>query len=207
MTVAAFDFDGTITRKDSSWAFLFMVKGPFRVGLGVFWLMPMLIGFKLGWIDRQLAKEQLMKHFLGGMSQEALAAYGKRFFEEKLSSLIRPQALERLQWHQENDHRCLLVTASYDIWTADWAAANGMELVASRSAYEAGVFQGKIVGENCRGPEKVKRIEALLGGKTIEKTYAYGDTSGDHKMLAWADEAYFKPFRNEKLIPLERETI
>jgi phosphatidylglycerophosphatase C len=43
-----------------------------------------------------------------------------------------------------------------------------------------------MLGGNCRGPEKVARLEAWLAGRA-PRIYAYGNSSGDRELLARAD--------------------
>ncbi|MCB0845701.1 MAG: haloacid dehalogenase-like hydrolase, partial [Bacteroidetes bacterium] len=75
-----------------------------------------------------------------------------------------------------------------------WALENGLEFVGTRHEVANGVFTGKIDGKNCAGPEKVNRLLEILGNQEIEKSYAYGDTSGDKEMLEWADEGGYRCF-------------
>ena len=50
---------------------------------------------------------------------------------------------------------------------------------------------GALVGGNCRGPEKVRRLHAWLdahhGGRDAVELWAYGDSPGDRELLAAAD--------------------
>lgn len=193
--IAVFDFDGTLTRGDSMWAFLRFVCGLPRLGLGLLWLSPMLLVFKAKLISRQAAKERLLSHFLKGKSRETLTALGKKFAATTLPGMVRSAGLAKLREHQALGHTCYLVTASADIWTAAWASEHGMILVASQAAYEEQIFTGKLTGSNCYGPEKVRRMELLLQGQRPARIYAYGDSGGDREMLAWADEAEYQPFR------------
>jgi phosphatidylglycerophosphatase C len=57
-------------------------------------------------------------------------------------------------------------------------------------------FTGSLVGANCRGPEKERRLREWLDGEGFGSyvLYAYGDSAGDDQMLAMADH----PFRITK---------
>lgn len=187
-TVAAFDFDGTLTTKDSMFAFIAFVKGRKRLYLGMIWLLPMLIRFKLGLKDRQQAKEQLLDHFFGGMQETKLKQLAEAFCSEKLPQMLRREMIERLQWHQEQAHRCLLVSASLDLWLQPFADSYQLELLCTRAQFSDGKYTRSFRSPNCYGPEKVKRIQAALEGQPVYFSYAYGDSNGDREMLAWADD-------------------
>jgi phosphoserine phosphatase len=58
------------------------------------------------------------------------------------------------------------------------------------------MFDGKLLGNNCRGAEKLARLEALIGGDDGHTIYAYGDSAGDREMLRAADFPFYRPFRH-----------
>ena len=191
--VAAFDFDGTITRKDSFMAFIRYVKGDIRWVIGMGLLSPLMAAYMVGLISNNRAKEYVLAYFFKGESEQKMYEWGAQFYQEELHTFIRPAALDRIQWHQQQGHQCFLVTASFTFWTRAWAEANGLTLVATEPQIVEGKFTGKIQGENCYGPGKVKRLQALLAGEP-PMTYAYGDTQGDRELLAWAQESRYRPF-------------
>jgi HAD superfamily hydrolase (TIGR01490 family) len=195
-SLALFDFDGTLTHSDSMLAFVRYVRGGNAYWAGMFRLLPHLLLFRLGLADRRATKERFLTYFLGGMSVEELNRWGQRFAEEQIPALLRPAAVARLRWHQEQGHTCVLVTASLAYWTKSWAEAQGLTLLSTQGEEIAGAFTGKLKGPNCHGPEKVLRVQALFPQRP-GKIYAYGDSSGDRELLAWADEGQYKPFRSK----------
>ncbi len=193
-TVAAFDFDGTFIRADSMTPYLrlfYSRREMFRIGRSV---LPYLVGYQLGRVPRRQAKEFLLTQFLGGKTVEELEQKAQILADTVLPSRIRPKALEKLRWHQEQGHRCVLVTASLTLWTKAFAHKYGLDLVATLPEVIDGKFTGRLQGTNNYGPEKVRRLEALIPPETIEFLYAYGDTSGDRELLARADEGLYRPF-------------
>lgn len=186
--IAAFDFDGTLTTQDSMFAYIAFVKGKMRLLLGMIWLLPMLIRFKLGLKDRQAAKEQLLYHFFGGMEETTLRQQAKSFSQQKLPQMLRPEMMERLAWHQNQGHRCFLVSASLDLWLQPFADTYNLELLATQAQFSNGKYARTFRSANCYGPEKTKKIQAALEGQPDYFVYAYGDSNGDREMLAWADE-------------------
>lgn len=197
-TVAAFDFDGTITYRDSLLPFLFFCKGSYTTAWRLSTLAPYLAMDVLRGADRQVMKERVLTRFFGGESVDLLRQWGKRFASESLPSHCRPEAMERLRWHQGQGHRCILVSASIDLYLEPWARAVGFhDIITSRVLIDAqGFFAGHLAGKNCRGQEKVVRLEELLGPNKNYELYAYGDSKGDRELLAYADHPYMGEMPN-----------
>lgn len=196
ITVAAFDLDGTLTRRDTLMAFGRFLLGEAAWVLSMLHFLPDALAFRAGLIGRQEAKERLLCRWIGGRESEAVYARGEAFGQQVLPGLLRPQGLARLRWHRAQGHRCFLVSASLDVWLRGWAASEGLELICSRAEVAAGRTTGKLAGLNCHGPEKVRRLQAVLEGQEVAYAYAYGDSQGDKELLAWASEAHWRPFRS-----------
>lgn len=175
--------------------FVCFVVGKNRFYGGMLLLLPMLAAYKLGFLSTQQAKERLLTHFLGGMEKAVLAQYAERYTQEWLPTRIRPQARACWEWHRQEGHRLVLVTASLDMWTHFFAEQQGFELVSSIADYREGIFTGKISGQNCNRAEKVVRLKKHIGTAEFQRTYAYGDSAGDNQLLAWAQLPSYKPFR------------
>lgn len=189
--VAFFDFDGTLTAKDSLLPFLAFVRGP-KLALDLVAVLPQLLGYAMGILDNRRAKEAVLKRTLAGLPLERLAAYGREFARAKIPALLCQDGLARLRAHQNQGHLCVLVSASLEVYLKPWAYASGFSFcLASRLETDAkGLVTGHLKGGNCYGQEKVYRIQRLLArlGKP-PKTYAYGDSKGDKPMLDYVEEA------------------
>lgn len=198
-SIAAFDFDGTITYRDSFLVFLFYTFGPLSTVVKLLFLLPHFIGFLIGKVSRKAVKEAIITRFLKGLSLEKVQKFGEKFAREKLDSQLRPEAVERIKWHQARGNRCLIVSASLDIYLVPWAKRHGFEdVLSSRLAIDDhGNITGKLLGNNCRREEKVRRLTEKLGSLSDYTLYAYGDTEGDKEMLKAADFPFFRKFFNK----------
>src|SRR3954471_5871116 len=78
--IVAFDFDGTLTVKDSFTAFLKWRAGPARYYQGLVRLLPGLVAY-LFHRDRGRIKAQAVAEFLKGVPREQLETEAKRFAE------------------------------------------------------------------------------------------------------------------------------
>ena len=192
--LALFDFDGTITHRDTMFEFVWHARGRLRGLVGLVMLSPTLIGYKLGLVPNDRAKVALLGWFFRGENRSVLEAWG-RTFADRIDAGMRPGARDRLAWHRAAGDDVVVVSASLDVWVAPWAERHGLRLLCTHAKFDADVFTGELEGPNCNGAEKEVRIRAALDLEAYDRVYAYGDSSGDTEMLALADEMWFKPFR------------
>ncbi|MCR5875598.1 HAD-IB family hydrolase [Phenylobacterium sp. J426] len=192
--IVAFDFDGTITTKDSFTTFLKWRAGPLRWWLGCLQLVPAALAYVLH-RDRGRIKAAAVKVFLKGVPHDRLEADASRFAELFARKLFRPDALATWKRWRERGARMVIVTASPDIVVGPFGRGLGADLVLGTqlSFDPQNRVVGAFSGPNCRGQEKVVRLHEVFGPE-LRLAAAYGDTSGDTEMLAIADEAGFRVF-------------
>ncbi len=198
-TIAAFDFDGTITYRDSLLPFLIFSKGFFKAWILIASNLPILLRFLDGKASRQDVKESLLKTFFKGESNEELEELGNAFAKDSLSKHVRPEALHRISWHQKQGHRCVLISASIETYLVPWARLHGFDdVLASKLALDKkGHVTGKLDGWNCRGSEKIRRLQELLGPLDAYEIYAYGDSRGDKELLEAANFPFYRRMPEE----------
>ena len=192
--IAFFDFDGTITKKDTLLEFIKFSKGKIRFYLGFIVNLPHLVAFKLGIISNQSAKEKILRFFFKDMPISVFKQYCEKFSKHVLPKLIRPKALKEIQRLKQNNTLVVIVSASPENWIEEWAQNLQLELIASRLELDGGKVTGKILGKNCHGDEKVSRIREIYDLSEYYIIAAYGDSIGDRPMLELATRAYYKPF-------------
>ncbi len=192
--IAFFDFDGTITKKDTLLEFIKFSKGNFRFYVGFILNLPYLVAFKLGIISNQSAKEKILRFFFHGMPTTVFKQHCEAFAKQVLPKLIRPKALEEIQKLKQNNIIVVVVSASPENWIEQWSQNLHLELIASRLEVNEGKVTGKILGKNCHGNEKVSRIREIYDLSNYRIVAAYGDSTGDRPMLQLATKSYYKPF-------------
>ncbi|MBE7170941.1 MAG: HAD-IB family hydrolase [Williamsia sp.] len=194
-SIAFFDFDGTITTKDTLLEFIKFYRGEFNFYLGFLIYAPFLVAYKLGLIPNWVAKQKVLQFFFKG---ESIAQFQQRcegFAAQKLPALLRPKALAEIKKLQAAGSTVVIVSASAENWIRPWAAQNNLGLMGTRLATKEGKITGKIDGQNCHGDEKVCRIKEKFDLAEYKEIYCYGDTSGDKPMLAIGTKSFYKPFR------------
>lgn len=194
--IAFLDFDGTITHKDSFLEFIKYSKGRSSFFFGFALYSPVLVAYKLKIISNQTAKEIMIKHFFGKMPVSKFEQLCKNFSTEVVPSLIRPKALREISKLKDAGAEIVVVSASAENWVRFWCEEIGARWIATRlELCDEETISGKLLGKNCYGEEKVRRIREQYNLDRYEEIYCYGDTEGDRPMLALATISFFKPFR------------
>ena len=197
MKVYAFDFDGTLTTRDTLLCFIAHACG--RGGL--FWALlrhaHLLVAMKMGLYSNERAKERVFAHCFGGMS-EAGFEHLCTTFAATHRHLLRPKAMETLQQALNSGHQVVIVSASIDRWVAPFFVHLPVQplVLCTQIEVKDGLLTGHFAGHNCYGAEKVRRIGEALPPRDSYTLVAFGDSRGDRELLSFADEAHYKPFRN-----------
>lgn len=190
--IVACDFDGTLTTRDTLLAFILYAKGWPRFLWGFLCYAPLLVLMKLGLYPNYKAKQKVFSHFFGGMRLTAFDALCRNFAADS-HHLLRPEGVKTLEQAQAEGAEVLIVSASIDNWVQPFFPT--VQTLGTQVEVSDGRLTGRFLTKNCYGQEKVNRILACYPEREAYHLTAYGDSRGDKEMLAFADEAHFKPFR------------
>jgi phosphatidylglycerophosphatase C len=192
--VVAFDFDGTLTVRDSFTAFLRWRAGRRGWAAGLARMTPDLAAYVRD-RDRGALKAASVRRFLLGVPKQDLERDAEDFAAEVWDRFMRPDAVRTWNDWGERGARRVIVTASPDLTVGPFARRLGAEmLLGTRLAFDGrDRVAGAFATPNCRGEEKVRRLNAVFG-PDLRLAAAYGDTSGDREMLRIADVAGFRVF-------------
>jgi HAD superfamily hydrolase (TIGR01490 family) len=188
-----FDFDGTLTYKDTMFMYL-KFYNPAKYHIQFLRHVPLFILLKLKLAQAEKVKKSFVGSILKGQTQDKIEKKAQQFFEHNYPKIVRENALDFINNIDRNNTQSLLVTASLDIWTQPFADAFQMQLVSTRAEFKNGIFTGNFIGKNCNGNEKLERIKEEINNKKYDKIIAFGDTSGDKPMLKWANEGHYQFF-------------
>jgi phosphatidylglycerophosphatase C len=194
-TVAAFDFDGTLTSGGSVLPFLIDLRGIWPVLRAMSRLWPrFLLAALVGGPAADDAKERLLTRLIGGLPVEVVDDRGVTFARRHLTRHLRQDARLRLEWHRRQGHHVVIVSASPECYVRPAGELLGVDgVVATRLAVGGGILTGGYEGANCRGTEKYARLlshlrtHGLLAGGDQVELWAYGNSRGDLRLLDAAD--------------------
>jgi HAD superfamily hydrolase (TIGR01490 family) len=192
MNLALFDFDGTLTTRETFGDFIRFAAPPRRRLAGAPLFAPMLALYKLGLVSGTRIRHAVVSFALRGVSSDALQCAGERYAAEVLPGMLRAEAMQRLAGHQAQGDRVVLVSGGLDAYLAPWCRQHGIELLCSTLESRTGRLTGRYVGAQCVGEEKARRVRAHLDLAAYPSCHAYGDTPEDEAMLALARHVVYR---------------
>lgn len=194
--IIVFDFDGTITTKDTFRLFLIYHSGIMKWIINMLSLTPHFLFYLLRIIDRNQIKAKVVMQFFKDTPKSKLNHDANKFAKEVIPKYIRKDAQKYLDSLKGGNEKIILCSASLSIYLKAWAASQGIVYVFGTELEQNDKnYTGKIEGENVWGQGKVNRINSELYKYEFIITEAYGDSRGDTEMLALAEKPFFKPFR------------
>lgn len=195
--VAAFDFDGTLTRRDTLLPYLRRGLGWPRFLLALLRSSPWLAAYACGLTSNHIAKARLLQASLGGRTEQEGVQWAADFVANYLPRQWQQETLAQLAQHRKLGHCCVIVSASPGIYLHRVGDVLGMDaVICTELEVQRGTLTGRLSTPNCHGEEKVRRLQAWLAGRADPGAqitlHAYGDSRGDVPLLNLADYAWYK---------------
>jgi HAD superfamily hydrolase (TIGR01490 family) len=193
---AFFDVDGTLLAAPSlEWRFIgyLLERDEISSGRVGRWLAGFAGSF---WRDLHGATEG-NKLYLCGMSEELVSDWERSLAAEYFcgrSLGLFDEALQRIAWHRAQGHRVFLVSGTLAplarVVARSLAVRVSVEVGECATELEvapgsARIWNGRIAGEHMSGGAKLRAVQgrAARYGIDLARSYAYGDSLGDLRML------------------------
>ena len=192
--VAAFDFDGTVSKRDTLVPFLVKAAGPSKFASVAAQLGLHGARGTVNLRNRDDVKARMVELLLAGRSADELDALGADYAADLVATKLRPFMVDRVRAHRDAGFETVFVSASMVHYLRPVAATLGVDhVIAVETEVADGRLTGAIVGPNVRAEEKVVRLRAWLAstGDPSPELWSYGNTSGDHALLEAADHAFW----------------
>ncbi len=177
MKTVIFDFDNTITTRDTLRPFASYLACKNKSGFKLFLFYIVLVAYKLGLASDKSMKEFFLKFFIRGMDENEAGKVARSFFEEKLRVITNESVFEKLQGHVSSGDSVYIVSANFDFFLKPlektWRLSG---IIATETEKNGVVFTGKIIGNTCKGRNKTERIKVVLGADGLKDMIAYGDS-------------------------------
>ena len=180
---AYFDLDGTLldASSEKTLAAELGKRRPWRIPVGA-------VSWTLGFVGNLLRGRAVYDaarnrgHF-SFASWKVLESYSQRLAKEKLALRVTDEAKAKLDWHREQGHRLVLVTATIAPMAEAMGEVLGMHTVyGCGPAVREGVLSGSERGWSVprrKGKVPVVQADALEHGHDLSACYGYGNTHAD----------------------------
>lgn len=189
--IAAFDFDGTITYKDTLFDFIVYNYGSRGLLCCIIRNIFNLCLYAIGLRSNSKAKEKLLATMLRGASIEEFKTMCENYSLKRVPQIIRKKTIEKINLHTAKGDTLVIVSASPEDWIKPWAMKNGFSnVLATQIEKKDGVLTGSFASKNCYGEEKVNRLATEFPYREDIEITAYGDSNGDIPMLKFANEGF-----------------
>jgi len=185
-TLALFDFDGTLYKKDSLIEFTKFSKGKLSFYTGILLLSPHLFGLKMGILSNEKVKIRYISHFFRNMEFSHFKKLSNDFALYQIDKNLSNKIFWDFQDHINNNHTVYIVTASIEEWIQPWAAKHNVEVIGTKIENLNDKVSGNFSSKNCFGIEKVNRIKEIINLDKFDEIYVYGSGKGDLEMLELA---------------------
>jgi len=192
MNIAFFDFDGTITNKDTLIHFIIFAVGYKTFLLKLILIVPWLLLYAVKLLPNWRAKEKVLSIYFQGWDVETFNQCAFKYATEHVPLIVKSIAIETINEHKEHNDIIVVVSASCENWLKPWCDLYNLDCVATCLEVKDQKITGKFLGKNCYGSEKVERIRQKYNLKLYKHIYAYADSSADRYMMDLADIRYYK---------------
>jgi len=193
-TIAIFDLDGTLTRRDT---YLGILLHSLRFNPGRAPRLPGLaartIAFKLGRIDNTALKAAFLKALLAKVPAPRLEHIAASFVDRVMAGWLYPEAVAVLERHRGAGHRTIMLTASPDFYVEKLAARLGFDdCICTETIRDAeNTLTGELQSANCYGREKIGRLKTYLGDQQAgRRLVGYADNASDIELLACLHQGF-----------------
>ena len=205
--LAIFDIDYTITRKETLMEFYkYIVKNDMK---NIKFLPRALFSgamYGLKVYDEKRVKESFLK-FIEGIDEKELAVLTKRFYDERLSSILYDDAVKMIKKLKKEGYMVILISASPEFYVKEFYAIEEVDIIiGTKFAFEGGKFIRQMDGKNCKGGEKVKRLYEVLKDINIEadfaNSYMFSDSLSDKPLLDLVGKPYLINYKKKHEIEI-----
>lgn len=186
--VAVFDFDGTLTTKDTLLEFIKFTHGEVAFWGGLSLFIPMIALMKLHLMPNWKVKEMVFSWFYKDMEYAKFIKLGEKF-ADYVETICKDSTIKQLKGLQAQGTNVYVVSASIDDWVRPFCKRLGVkDVIGTIVEVKHGKLTGRFLSKNCYGQEKVNRLLEVEPNRNDYYLYAFGDSRGDKEMLEFADK-------------------
>ncbi len=184
-----FDFDGTITTKDSFPLFFKFTFGGFKFYSGFLLFTPLFLLHKLKLYDGGKLKEAIQSFYLKGIEKSKIEKMGERLIQKLIAdNIIKKEFTNKIETYISDGAEVVVVSASPDLWIKPFCELYKIKYLCTELAYNESKFTGNFSTPNCNHNQKKVRILEKYSLEKYEAVIVYGNSKDDECMMELATE-------------------
>ncbi|MBF7683215.1 HAD-IB family hydrolase [Acinetobacter sp. B5B] len=192
MNLVLFDFDHTLTHRDSFTSFLSYSLSKKHYYISFIQIMHYIIAYKCKLINDQILRQKICKVAYTQYNKEQLIHIGQSFAHHYIDSIISSHAKQRLEWHKSQGDHIVVVSSSLDVYLEPWCQKQGIDVICNRLVDNGTHYTGALLHGDCGYTEKARRVKQSYHLSDYLNIFAYGDSKNDLAMLALADHKFYR---------------
>ncbi|MEN9705380.1 MAG: hypothetical protein RLZZ393_1259 [Pseudomonadota bacterium] len=154
--------------------------------------LPALAGYPFELTGRGPLKAALARAAFGGLQRAEIERLSTAYVAAVREHGLFPAAVEAVAAHRAAGDYLVLMSASPDLYVPKLGALLGFdEVICTQLAWDGDAFNGALLGENCRGPEKRRQLGRLKDRHPGLSTIGYGNSAPDLDHLVLCDAAVY----------------
>ncbi|MFQ9248292.1 MAG: HAD-IB family hydrolase [Clostridium paraputrificum] len=205
--LAIFDIDYTITKKETLMEFY---KYSLEEDIKNVRFLPRALYsglmYGIGIYDERRVKECFLK-FIDNIEEEKLQELVKRFYKNRLSKILYKDAVDMMYKLKKEGYDIYLISASPEFYINEFYNIDVVDkVIGTRFEFKEGKFIRKMLGNNCKGEEKVKRLKEVLSKENIKvdfkNSYMFSDSLSDKPLLDLVGKPYLINYKKKHEIEI-----
>jgi HAD superfamily hydrolase (TIGR01490 family) len=183
--IAFFDMDYTVLDASSGLEYVKHLRAQRRISMRLMrhiaWWSVL---YKVAAVDMNRAVPKLLS-YVGEVSASKLMADSYEWVNQSLKDHIAPRAVERIQFHRQQGHRVVLISASTQFAVQPVAAQLDIDFICSQLVIVDDRMTGDVVDPPCYGAGKITWAQRYADEHqaTLSEAYFYTDSFSDQPLL------------------------
>jgi HAD superfamily hydrolase (TIGR01490 family) len=137
-------------------------------------------------------KEKFLSYFFKGLAEDQFNNFCHNYALERIGKITKREVFQKVEWHKQQGHKLIIISASLENWIKPWAQNNFFEeVIATKIEAKNGLITGKLATNNCERQEKVRRFLEKYPERKKYFLYVYSDSETDKPLLSLADKRIF----------------
>lgn len=198
--LAIFDVDFTLTKRETLLElYFFMLKKNPRMIKYLPKSIFSTIFYALKIHDASKVKKTFIR-FIDGIEENEMKKIVSEFYKKRLSKLLYKDAIVMIKKMKAEGFKIYLISASAEFYLKELYNIEEVDkVIGTRFTLENGLHRNEILGENCKGEEKVKRLKQVLKAENMEvdfeSSYMFSDSLSDLPLFNLVGHPYLINFR------------